>query len=181
MLNYFSYCVYFCLSLTQCLSLCVLVDGQPSGRWTFHSAFSVLILISVEFYFPVVVLRTTGRSDWPPPPCVCDTLRTAHASFKDLCGAVASAHRLAGGSDCRPAAANHSLLHRWQKDVSANPVLLGTGGLGAVPEWDELQLRGGDVLRLAGEPQECSQGKEQWSPLLVWRGCRQQICEGWVH
>ncbi len=91
---------------------------------------------------------------------MCDSLRTADASFKDLCGAIASAHRLAGGSDCRPAAANHSRLHRWHKDVSANQVLHSAGGLGAVPERDELQLRGGDVLRLAGEPQECSQGKE---------------------
>lgn len=107
---------------------------------------------------PVVVLRlrTSGPSDRPPPPCVCDTLRTADASIKDLCGAIASAHRLAGGSDCRPAAANHSDLLRWHKDVSANQVLHCTCGLWAVPEWDELQLRGGDVLRLAGEPEECS-------------------------
>lgn len=101
---------------------------------------------------------------------MCDTLRTADASFKDLCGAIASAYRLAGGSDCWPAAANHSCLHRWHKDVSANQVLHGTCGLGAVPERNKLQLCGGDVLRLAGGPQECSQGKEQWSPLLVWSG-----------
>lgn len=97
-------------------------------------------------------VRTVG----PKVTAVCDTLRTAHASFKDLCGAVASAHRLAGGSDCRPTAANHSHLHGWQKDVSANQVLHSTGGLGAVPEWDELQLCGGDVLRLVGKSQECS-------------------------
>lgn len=96
--------------------------------------------------------------------CVCDTLRTANASFKDLCGAVASAHRLAGGSDCQPATANHSHLHRWHKDVSANQVLHYTCGLRAFPEWDELQLCGGDVLCLVGEPQECSQGKEQDLP-----------------
>lgn len=100
--------------------------------------------------------------------CVRDTLRTADASFKDLCGAIASAHRLAGGSDCRPATASHSDLHMWHKDVSANQVLHCTCGLRAVPEWDELQLRGGDVLRLVGEPQECSQGKELDNP--CWSG-----------
>ena len=97
---------------------------------------------------------------------MCDTLRTANASFKDLCGAVASANRLTGGSECRPAAANHRPLQRWHKDVSANQVLHGTCGLGAVPERDELQLCGGDVLRLDGGPQECPQGKEQSGGVL---------------
>lgn len=103
--------------------------------------------------------RTSGPSDRSAPPCVWGAVRTAHASLKDLCGALAPAHRLAGGTDCRPAAANHSHRRRLLKDVSANQELLGAGGVGAVPEWDELQLRGGDVLRLAGESQERPQGE----------------------
>jgi len=96
-------------------------------------------------------------------------LRTFNASFKDLCGAAASVHRLAGSSDFRPSAANDSRLHGRRQDVSANQVLHGARGLGAVSQRDELQLRRGDVLRLAGGPEERPQGEQQWSPLLVWR------------
>lgn len=84
---------------------------------------------------------------------VCDLVKTAHASFKDLRGAVAPAHRHPGGSDCGPTAATHTHPHGGHKDVSPNQVLHGTRGLGAVSERNQLQLRGGDVLCLAGEPQ----------------------------
>lgn len=100
---------------------------------------------------------TTARDSW----------RTADASFKDLRGAIASPHCCSGSSDCWPTAASH--LHRWHKDISASQVLHHTSGLRAILEWDKLQLCGGDVLCLAGEPKECPQGKK-----LCWLG------EQWV-
>lgn len=142
------------LPVWQCLS--------PSPSADVQASLPVLGPTRVEFYF-LSSSWGRGRPARRTDRChsACDALRTYHASFKDLCGAVAPAHRLAGGTDCRPAAANHSSLLRQHKDVSANQVLLRTCGLGAVPERDELQLCGRDVLRLVGEPQECSQGEGQ--------------------
>lgn len=151
------------ISLFQC------TDG-PADRGSAQSALPVLESTWRSHLFILWRWGRLGLADWPPQCVRVVVLRTADASFEDLCGAVASAHCLPGGSDCQPAADDHSRSCRRHEDVLANQVLHGTGGFGAVSERDELQLRGGDVLRLAGKPQECSQGKERWSPLLAWRG-----------
>lgn len=142
--------------LTLSLSLSPLLDRPGLG--TFGFSHFVLGLTSPEgvFFFHIVVLRsrTSSLRDFPSTTAtpVCDLLKTAHASFKDLRGAATPAHRHPGGSDCGPTAATHTHPHGGHKDVSPNQVLHGTRGLGAVSERNQLQLRGGDVLCLAGEP-----------------------------
>lgn len=81
------------------------------------------------------------------------TLRDENVPPKDLCCYAAAADGLADRQDAVAGQAGR------RQDAGPDALLRGARGRRAVPERHERQLRGGDVLRLAGGPQERPQGR----------------------